>query len=41
MDKKLWMVIMVLATTAVLVMSACSIVVDRNPDGSLKTGLER
>jgi hypothetical protein len=41
MDKKRWMVTMVLAATAVLAMSACSIVVDRNPDGSLKAGLER
>ena len=36
MNKKQWMAIMVLLTTASLALGACSIVVYRNPDGSLR-----
>jgi hypothetical protein len=36
MKKKQWMMVMVLLATASLAISACSIAVDRNPDGSLR-----
>ena len=36
MNKKQWMAMMVLLTTASLALGACSIAVDRNPDGSLR-----
>ena len=36
MNKRQWMAMMVLLTTANLVLGACSIAVDRNPDGSLR-----
>jgi hypothetical protein len=36
MNKRQWMVMMVLLATASLAISACSIAVDRNPDGSLR-----
>ena len=36
MNKRQWMVMMALLATASLAISACSIAVDRNPDGSLR-----
>jgi hypothetical protein len=36
MKKKQWMLVMVLLAAASLAISACSIAVDRNPDGSLR-----
>jgi hypothetical protein len=36
MNKRQWMVMMVLLAVASLAISACSIAVDRNPDGSLR-----
>jgi hypothetical protein len=40
MNKKRWIVTIVLTATAVLALSACSIAVDRNPDGSLKIDID-
>jgi hypothetical protein len=40
MYKKRWIVTMVLAVVVVLAMSACSIALDRNPDGSLRIEID-
>ena len=40
MYKKRWIVTMVLAAVAILALSACSINLDRNPDGSLKVEID-
>ena len=36
MNKNQWMAMVTLLATASLVLGACSIAVDRNPDGSLR-----